>query len=366
MKATAPRKELAEALSIASSASSQRSSHPILQTVRLEAGDSGLTLTGCDGEMWASATAPANVEEPGAVCVPQKLLSDIVGALSDGQVEISLEGTVVMVRANQSEWKLLALPADEFPPMPTITEETRLSLPMGDFRSAVDAVAFAVSDDMSRPYLTGVLFQYDGTMLTLVATDTHRLAVNRIHRDGIGSQVTAIVPEKALKTIKQLPFSEDEAVAIQFDGTRLAVDAGSAKMVAQLLTGQYPNWERVVPSEFTRVWTVDRVELYENVKRAMILAKDNANRVRFAGHGDRVVISARSEDRGEAKEEVPAISKNGEVEIAFNGRYIMDALQAMPTEGVVAEMTEPSRPAVIRPSDGGDDRFCVVMPMALG
>lgn len=366
MKATVSRKDLADALAIAASASSQRSSHPVLQSIKVEAGSSSITLTGCDGEMWASATAAANVEEPGAVCVQQRLLSEIAAALPEASVEITLEGTVVFLRADQSEWKLLALPADEFPPIPAIEAENELVLPMGEFRSGVDSVAFACSDDMSRPYLTGVLFTYDGQVLTMVATDTHRLAVNRMHREGIGSPLTAIVPSKALKTIKQMPLAEDEPVNVRFDSTRLAVDSGSAKMVAQLLTGTYPNWERVVPQEFTRMWTIDRVELYENVKRAMILAKDNANRVRFSGKGDRVVISARSEDRGEAKEEVAIISKNGEVEIAFNGRYIMDALQSMPTEGIVAEMTEPSRPAVIRPIEGGENRYCVVMPMALG
>lgn len=366
MKATVTRKDLSDALSIAASASSQRSSHPILQAIRLVAEGATLNMTGCDGEMWASASAAANVESPGGVCVQQKLLSEIVSALPDVQVEITLEGTVVFLRSNQSEWKLLALPAEEFPPIPELETQSELKLAMGEFRHAVDSVAFAVSDDMSRAYLTGVLFNYDGQVLTMVATDTHRLAVNRMHREGIGSPINVIVPEKALKTIKQMPVAEDEQITVRFDESRLTVDCGSAKMVAQLLTGQYPNWERVVPQEFTRMWTVDRVELYENVRRAMILAKDNANRVRFSGHGDKVVISARSEDRGEAKEEVPIISKNGEVEIAFNGRYIMDALQSMPTEGVVAEMTEPARPAVIRPSEGGEDRFCVVMPMALG
>lgn len=366
MKATVTRKDFASALAIAASASSQRSSHPVLQSIKLEAEGAALKLTGCDGEMWATATAAANVETSGGVCVQQKLLSDIVTALADSEISVELDGTVVFLRSKESEWKLLALPADEFPPMPSVENESQLTLPMGEFRGAVDSVGFAVSDDMSRAYLTGVLFTYDGQVLTMVATDTHRLAVNRMHREGIGSPLTAIVPEKALRTIKQMPVAEDETITVSFDASRLTVDVGSAKMVAQLLTGAYPNWERVVPQEFTRMWTVDRVELYDNIKRAMILARDNANRVRFSGKGDKVVISARSEDRGEAKEEVPIISKNGEVDIAFNGAYVMQALQSMPTEGVVAEMTEPSRPAVFRPVEGGEDRFCVVMPMALG
>ncbi len=366
MKATAPRKELAEALAIAASAASARSPQAILQSIRIEATDSTVWLTGCDGEMWASASVAARVETPGAVCVQQRLLSDIVGALHEAPVELSLEGTSVVLRHGQSEWKLLAMPGEEFPPIPDVQDQAQLTMEMGTLKEAVDAVGFAVSDDASRAYLTGVLFHYDGQVLTMVATDTHRLAVNRIHREGIGSPLNAIVPEKAIRTIKSLPVAEADPISVRFDDTRLLVDVGNAKVVSQLLSGQYPNWERVVPQEFTRTWTIDRVELYENVKRAMILARDNANRIRFSGTGDKVVISARSDDRGEAKEEVGMISKNGDLDIAFNGRYIMDVLNSMPGDGIVAEMTEPSRPAVIRPTENGEDRFCVVMPMALG
>lgn len=366
MKATVDRKDLADALAIAASASSPRSSHPILQAIRIEAGASALELTGCDGEMWAWATAAASVAETGGACVQQKLFSDIVNVMPAGPIEIELDGTLVFLRQGQSEWKLLAMPAEEFPPVPEVGESARLTLPMQEFREAVDSVIFAVAEDMTRPYLAGVQFGYDGQALTTVATDTHRLAVNRIMREGIGSEIKATVPEKALRSMKALPLGPEEPINLVFDETRLTVDVGSAKIVAQQLAGQYPNWERHIPQEFTRMWTVDRAELYENVKRAMVIARDAAKRVRFSGKGDRVVILAQSTDKGEAREEVPVISKNGEVDIAFNGEYIMQALAALPGEGVVAEMTEPSRPAVIRPVEGGENRFCVVMPMALG
>lgn len=110
---------------------------------------------------------------------------------------------------------------------------------------------------------------------------------------------------------------------------------------------------------------MDRDELSVNIKRAMILARDSANRIRFSGQGEKIVISARSEDKGEAKEEVAMVSKNGDVDIAFNGRYVIEALNALEGEGVRAEMTESSRPAILRPTDS-EDTFCVVMPMAMG
>ncbi len=365
MKVTVSKKDLADALAVAATASSTRATLPVLQSIRLKAEGKSLELLGCDQEMWAESAAPANVKAPGAVCVMRQLLGEIVGSLPDGEVLIELEGTAVFLRQGHSEFKMMAMNAEEFPPIPDVKETSRLSLPFGDFKRAVSGVQYACSDDTSRPVLTGVLFNYDGEVLTLVATDTHRLAVHKIHRGGIGSKLNVTVPEKALKAMRQMPMADDETINVQFDEARLMVDTGKSKVVSQLLNGQYPNWERVVPSEHTRTWTVDRGEFQSNLRRALILAKDNANRVKFTGQGDTIVISSRSEDKGEAKEEVACVSKNGDMKIAFNGQYVMEALAAMDCDGIKAEMTEPSRPAVLRPTEGGDDHFCVVMPMAV-
>ena len=367
MKATVTRKELNEALAIAASATSQRTPSAVYGMIRLEAGDGKLNLMGCDGEMWASSTIPAEVNVEGITCVPQQLFSQIVAALPEGECHLELEGTSLCLRQNESDWRMTTMLVEGFPPIESINATNTLTLPFGELKAAVEGVAFAVSDDIgNRAVLTGILFSYDGTTLTLVATDTHRLAVNRVHRSGIGSSLTVIVSEKALKTIRNLPLADDTELTLSFDESRISVEVGGNKVVSQLLTGQYPNWERVVPSEFTREWIVDKAALHDNVKRAMILARDSANRIRFSGKGDKVVISARSEDKGEAKEEVPVVGKNGDLEIAFNGRYVMDALQATKSDGIRAEMTESSRPAVLRPTEGGDDHFCVVMPMAIG
>jgi len=366
MKLECSRKDLLDALNLAATASSVRTAMPILQTLKLTAADSGLTLLGCDSEMWAQRSILANVEEPGAVCVSASLIRDLVSKLGDGRVTLSLENSNLFLRTANSEWRMLALPAEDFPDIPSTEVANSLKLKMSEFRDAVDAVAYAVADDYTRPVLTGVLFNYDGTKLTLVATDTHRLAVLHLEKPGIGSEINAVVPEKALKAIKQLPIADDEEIEVAFDETRLSVDVGSGKVVSQLLMGQYPNWRRVVPAETTRTWKLDRGELVDNINRAMILAKDNANRIRFKGHGEQVLISARSEDKGEAKEEVAVVAQNGDIEIAFNGKYVLEALSAMKCDGIRTEMTEASFPAIFKPLEGDDSQFCVIMPMALG
>lgn len=365
MKFDCPRKEFFDAVSMAASAASTRTSVNILQNLKIEARDGGIRVLGCDGEMWVEREVACMVQEPGSVCLVASLLRDLVSQMPDENLELkTLDGQGAMLTQGHSEYRLQTLDASDFPEPPDFGGEGELTLPMGVLRSAVDSVIYAVSSDTHRQVLTGVLFNYDGSTLLLVATDTHRLAVRKIQQEGIGESITAVVPEKALKAIKSLPLAEDDKVVIRFGGGRLGVEAGGAKVISQLLAGAYPNWERVVPAECTRTWSVEADQLEEKVKRALILAKDNAFRVRFKGQGDQILIAARSEEKGEAKEEVPMIATDGDVEIAFNGRYVMDALGAVNGPGVRIEMTESSRPAVFRPADD-DGYFCVIMPMAL-
>jgi len=367
LKLDCPRREFYDAVTAAAAAASTRTSISILQNLRIDAVNTGLKVMGCDGEMWVERNVACMVHEGGSICLQAKLLNDLVSSLPDGDLELkTLNGHGALLQQGASEYRLQTLDAADFPEAPEISADAELTLPMGELKKAIDSVIFAVSQDTHRQVLTGVLFRYDGTTLTLVATDTHRLAVKKVERPGGGSEVNAVVPERALRAIRSLPLGDDDAITLRFGNGRVGVEAGGAKVVSQLLTGAYPNWERVVPTECTRVWAVEVDQLGEKVKRTMILARDNANRVRFKGQSDEILISARSEEKGEAKEEVPVVAQNGDVEIAFNGKYVLDALSQIDGPGVRIEMTESSRPAVFKPADDENTSYyCVIMPMAL-
>jgi DNA polymerase III subunit beta len=366
MRLDCPRKDFFEAVNAAFQAASTRTSVHILQNLKIEAGASGMRVVGCDGEMWVERRVACMVTEPGAICLQGKLLNDIVSSMPDGDLSVrTLEGNGVLLQQGASEYRMLSLAPEDFPEPPDFSGEAELTLKMGVLRNAVDSVLFAVSGDQHRQILTGVLFIYNGQTLTLVATDTHRLAVRRLEQPGVGDSINYVVPEKALKAIKALPVAEDDEVVLRFGGGRIGVEANGAKVISQLLAGTYPNWERVVPTEHTRVWSVEVDQLEEKVRRTLILAQDNAYRLRFKGQDDQIIIAARSEEKGEAKEEVPMVAQNGDVEIAFNGRYVKEALSPIEGPGVRIEMTESSRPAIIRPADGDTGYFCVIMPMAL-
>lgn len=366
LKLDCPRKEFADAVAMASQAASQRTANNILQNLKIEADDSGIRVTGCDSEMWVERHVACMVQEPGAICLQAALVRDLVSKLPDGDVSLStLDGQGALLQQGQAEYRLQTLDPADFPPTPNLDGESELTLSFGALKQAIDAVAYAVSTDLHRQILTGVLFSYNGETLTLVATDTHRLAVRRVQQAGIGNNVTAVVPEKALRAIKGLPITDDTEVTLRFGEARMGVEAGGAKVVTQIISGAYPNWERVVPTEWTRTWSVENQELSNRIDRLMVLARDNANRIRFRGANDQIVIAARSEERGEAKEELPMVAQDGDIEIAFNGKYVEDVLKAMHDQGVRIEMTESSRAAVFRPSEEPEDFFCVIMPMAL-
>ncbi|HEY3781357.1 MAG TPA: DNA polymerase III subunit beta [Fimbriimonadaceae bacterium] len=366
LKLDCPRKEFFEAVSMANAAAGGRSPINILQNLKLYSDGANLRVLGCDGEMWVERDLACMVEEKGAVCVQAQLLNQLVTSMPDGDLHLEVsENQGMLLQQGHSEYRMLTLDAADFPEPPDFGGEGELTLPMGTLREAIDSVIYAVSTDTHRPILTGVMFNYDGQTLTLVATDTHRLAVRKLDQPGIGSEIAAVVPERALKSIKGLPLSDTDNVTLRFGAGRLGVEANGAKVVTQLLAGAYPNWERVVPTESTRSWSVETDQLAEKIKRALILAKDNAYRVRFSGATDQLLLTARSEEKGEAKEEVPMIANNGEIEIAFNGRFVEQALAAIEDEGVRIEMTEHSRPAIFKPANDGQSYFCVIMPMAL-
>lgn len=365
MKIICSQEELLDALHFIVPIASGRTSLPILQTIRFEAKGSQLGLMACDGEMWASKEILAKVEEEGSVCVSAKLLTDVVSSLPHAEVYFELSDNALFLKQNDSEWRMLALDSKDFPEIPAARSDSNINLKYTEILEGIQNIAYATADDTSRPVLTGILFQYDGHCLTLVATDTHRLAVRHIHKEGIGSNINAIVPHKALKTLKFLPLEEEDSLNFEFDTHRLYLNAGSCRIVTQLLAGNFPNWHSVIPKEVFRSWTFERQDLLNHVKRAMILARDTANRIKFKGLEGQIQISARSEDKGEAKEFITAVCKNGNIDVAFNGRYILDTLNSLPSDGIRAEFTEPSRPVIFKGVEDGDNLFCVIMPMAL-
>ena len=363
MKIQLNRKQFDDALGVVASAASARASLPILSHLYLEAQGDTLRLVGSDLEQWVECRIPAIVGKDGATTLPARLLTELVGSLGGEEINIeSGERHQAILTSGDSRYQLLGLSAEEYPPIPEIESPSELVLPAKHFLEMVDSVEFAVSKEEARQTLTGIRMEFEGDTLRLVATDTHRLAVRTARIDsGAGEPTSAIVPLKAIQLVHKIPTAE--TITLRLGAHRAAFLGENAAVYTQLIEGQYPNYQRVIPREYTRKWTLMAQDFRNALRRAYLVARSNSNKVYLRTDGEKLVITAQG-DVGEATERVDLIREGDDLEIAFNARYILDVLEVVKSDGVVIELTEALRPAVFKPAEM-DDYLCVIMPMAL-
>src|SRR4028119_1984055 len=205
MKITCERSYLAMALGVAGRAVSSRNTLPILSNVLLETEDDRLKLTATDLDTAIRGVIPANVAENGAVAVPAGVLSDVVSKLPDAPITLEMQDGKVTVRSGKSDYTILSLPAEDFPVVPEVSEGTDLTLPQATLKEMLRHTTFAASKEETRSILMGVLFEARGSNLTLVATDTHRLAWKRATlAQEVAAPVSLIVPAKPLAEMERL------------------------------------------------------------------------------------------------------------------------------------------------------------------
>lgn len=373
MQAICPRKDLFEAVQTVGRAVSGRSSLPILSHILARPkGDGTLLLTATDLEMWIECTLPARLQaslgeddETAGFTLPSRVFTEMLGALPDNDVLLDRPdgNNKTQVRCARSNFEILGLPAEEFPAPPDVTATASLTIPGDLLRDMLRQVQFAVSTDDTRPILTGVLLSVNGPTIKLVATDTHRLAVRAAHLEGAEGTATAIIPARATNELVRL-VKDEEPVHISLAQGQARFEIGTTTMVTRLLEGQFPNYERVIPSGHDRKLTLETGEFSKAVRRAAIVARDNANRVVIETEGAQLVVSAESGTVGSAHDEIEVAREGDDIQIAFNAKYLQNILDAIETEGVVVELTEPLRPAILRPiGDNASDYLCVLMPM---
>jgi DNA polymerase III subunit beta len=378
LKADCPRKDLLEAVQTVGHAVSGRSSLPILSHILIQAEGDGLRLVATDLELGISCRIPASISEAGALTAPARTLTEVLANLPDkGEVALSVDKShTVRVNCQKSDYKILGLPAEDYPSLPEVPDSVSFSVPQARLREMIRHTLFAVSTDETRAILTGVLLVFDGSSLRLVATDTHRLAsISSDVLDGNGMQ-NAIVPSRALNELTRLLTDAEGDVKVILSNNQIQFDLpGEAgiQIVSRLIEGQFPNFQRVIPTAYTRRLVIPSEELLRATRRASIVARENSNRVILRTVDDRLVLTAESQTVGNAYEEVEVHKEGEDISVAFNSKYLLDVLSVVDTEHVYLELTEPLKPGVMRPAPAqqseeagapqAPDYLCVLMPM---
>jgi DNA polymerase-3 subunit beta len=356
------RDALSEALQTVQRAVSARPGIPALTGVLLEASADGtLTLTTTDLEVSARLSTDVQVTEEGAALVPARLLADTVKSLSDAPVEIEADQSQARIRCAAYEGSLRLLPVEDFPALQP-PSGTRIVAEAPRFAEAVGQVARAASRDEARPVLTGVLLEVSREGVTLVATDSYRLAVRDLVATAAGES-KAIVPERALSEAGRAAQAiEKGEVEVFVDDSQVSFQTGALTLTSRLIEGEFPNYRQLLPERYESRLTVSRQQLIDAVRRVGLLARENSPvRLEFNALG--VKLSSSSPDVGQAVEAVEARYEGEDVTAAFNPGYLADGLSAATGESVRLEVRDGLKPGVVR---GESDEFTyLVMPVRL-
>ncbi len=379
MKITCLQENLARGLATVGRAVASRSTLPVLSNILLESDEGRLRLAATNLEIGVSCWIGARVEEEGRTTVPARLLTEFVNSLPPGQIEMELsERTQTLnLKCARYEANIKGIDASEFPLVPTADTIAaqgaghRLHLQGENFRRMIDQAVFAAATDESRPILTGVLAQFHQGGLTLAAADGFRLAVTSADVGADLDEVTSvIIPARALSELARISTGEEETIELIITPGRnqILFHLPNTDLVSQLIEGNFPDYKQIVPKSFSTRTVVNTQDLLKAVKVAFLFARDAANIIRFnAVPGSeltpgQMIVTATSAEFGDNVSEIDASIQGDETEIAFNARYMIDALNVVGTPEVAVETSTSSSPGVLRPV-GGDDFLCVIMPM---
>jgi DNA polymerase-3 subunit beta len=356
------RDALSEALQTVQRGVSSRPGIPALTGVLMEAGSGGdLTLTTTDLEVSARLSIDVQVHEPGAALVPARLLTDTVKSLSDAPVEFEADQAQARIRCAAYEGALRLLPAEDFPALQQ-PSGIRVVVEGPRFAEAVGQVARAASRDEARPVLTGVLVEVSREGVTLVATDSYRLAVRDLVATAAG-EAKAIVPERAMTEAgRGAQAIEKGEVELFVDESQVSFRLGTLTLTSRLIEGEFPNYRQLLPERYENRLTVSRQQLMDAVRRVGLLARDTSPvRLEFNALG--VKLSSSSPDLGQAVEAVEATYEGEDITAAFNPHYLADGLAAATGEGVRLEVRDGLKPGIVR---GDSEEFTyLVMPVRL-
>ncbi len=374
MKLVCTQKALAEGLATVDRAVPSKSPLPVLSNVLLATDDGRLKLVANNLEMAISAWIGADVAEPGAVTLPARLLSDFVTSLGAGDVQLALKpGTKTMnVRCGRYEANINGMDAADFPAVPTVDEGSRCRISARMLRAAIGQVAFAAATDETRPVLSGVLLTVDGEELTLAAADGFRLAVRTVPLlEGLPETLSVIVPARALIELSRILPDVDDPVEIGAtpNQNQVMFQFPGLLLVSRLIEGQFPDYQRIIPQKYQTRIVLPVSDFLQATKTASVFSRDNSNIVRISAtpSGDeltpgRVDVLASSAEMGDNSGQLDGSVEGEETQIAFNVRYLRDALEAVNTGEVALEITGPTSPGLLKPV-ATPGHLHVIMPM---
>jgi DNA polymerase-3 subunit beta len=369
---------LAEGLAVVGRVVPTKSTLPVLSNVLLLAKEGALQLAATNLELAIAHRVAATILREGEITLPARLLADYVALLDHGQsvrLELNARTHKVHLACGRYEANIAGIDAEDFPPIPVVSGGTTFGMPAGVLKEAIEQVVFAAAPDDTRPVLAGVLVRMTGGSLTLAAADGFRLAVRTLELPEGGPELQVIVPARTLSEVARLlPDSEGESVAISTtaSGNQIHFGFANTEITSRLIEGQFPDYQRIIPPAAKTNVVLSTTDFLRATRAAAVFARDNSNIVRLECTPSKddaelalgsVLVKSTSAEMGDNEGHLDASIQGEETQIAFNGRYLRDALEAIESQQVSLQITGPSSPGILRPVGEPNGYLHVIMPM---
>jgi DNA polymerase-3 subunit beta len=373
MEITVSRQDLLKELTATQSVVERKTTIPILSNFLLEADKDRLNITATDLDQAIVTSAAVKVKKAGSCTIPARKLYDYIKLLPDGEISIKLqENHWVQIRSGRSNTKMVGMARANYPQVPEFPSVAATSISQSSLRALIARTIFAISNEESRYTLNGALLILKAESLAMVATDGHRLSfVEKIgeNNEGISGEKRVLIPRKALQELQQLlTTTEGEKVDFADDEHTLFFRLGHRTLSSRKLTGQFPNFEAVMPRDNTKFAVVRSSELGAAIQRVAQFADERSGAIRMRLENNELKVSANSTETGESEDTIDTPYSGETITVGFNSSYILDFLKALDNSGEVRlEFKDSQSAGQMRPEDP-DAEFkyrYVLMPMRI-
>lgn len=343
---------------------------PVLSNILIESvGENTIRITGTDLDVTIRCETEADIKTPGAICVQARKLFDISRLLPDATVSFRKEANDwVTVKCEHFSSKMMGLPREQFPEVPSF-KSAPMKFPAEVFKSFIDKTIFAITQEESRYTLSGAKFILDKTGAKMVTTDGHRLAY--IARQDLGEKesqqpLDALIPRKTLAELTKLTANDEGEISFGADTNHIYFEVGSRLLISRMLTGQFPNYEMVMPKGNDKTIVFEGAQLNQAIRRVATMADDRSHAIRFHLAANQLQISSQNAEEGEAQEIVATEYTGDETDIGFNAQYLQDFLNVIGDGQIAFEFKDGNSQAQLRPANDADyDYKYVIMPMRI-
>lgn len=348
MKVKILRAKFIEGLKAVQNIVAGRGSLPIIQNVLIETGENSITLTTTDLDISIRAVCECEVAREGRSTLPVKFLFNAVATAAEGEIDLEIDDKeCARITAGKARYRLLGMPASDFPKLPSDEEAYAYVVPQGNIKEMLRKVSYAASQDDTRRTIKGVLMRFKDEKLTMVATDGRRLALVENEMEfPKNAERDIVLPSKAVAELQRSLSGEGDA-SIMVQKSQVCFNIGSVMIYTKLMEDAYPNYSQVIPKETAEHITVDRQLLIDALERARVITIDEAHSTKLVFDSGRLTVSSTASEIGEAKDEVPIKYAGQIIEIVFNPTYLMDALKVIDDNEVTINLRDGHSPAVI-------------------